>query len=773
MNSTFTKEKLRILVVEDHEPDRLMICKAISQSGYNTEMDTADSVEKAVELCRNNIYDCIFLDYYFPENTGIDFINFYNESQGTGSIIVVTGQDDVRMAVECMKKGAGDFLTKNTISAATISRSISYMLKLREAKETALRAEKALMESELKLKSIIARSPVILFNIDQDGLITLFKGKAANSLSIKPEKVVGQYLKDVTDFLPIRINDYNKALIEEQLNFKTEVNQHHFDISYIPVKNEQKKITGMMGVAIDITDFKKEEASLKNTIELAEAATRIKEQFLANMSHEIRTPIHGIISLTQFVLNTQTTEDQRQYLELIRKSADTLLVIVNDILDLSKIDSGKMTFEEISFNLRDTIQSAIAVFIPKTMEKDIQLKTDFSPDLPVNLTGDPVRLTQIINNLLGNAVKFTEKGFVSIGATVREKNSAYAVIEFSIRDTGIGIPPHRIHSIFETFTQAGTDITRKYGGTGLGLSICKELIEKQNGTISVSSLVDAGTTFNFSIPFKLAVQDEPVKESTKQGVSDNLSSPLHILVAEDHDINRFIIEKMLKGWGHTCDFACTGTEAVEKVSRNSYDLVLMDVEMPDMNGCRATEMIRNEIDNKKSLPIIALTGHAMNGEREKCLESGMNDYISKPFKAEELKAKIKQYAYSNISISTPQIQSKITDLTFLREISENNDQFFREFIQMFLRNTPQALQDIRNGLETLNWESIRQAAHKVKPSFNYVGLKDLNLMSGKIEELAKKNENAEEIKSLLQQITDISTKAFAELEEELKSITLS
>jgi len=791
-----TNIKLRILVIEDHAPEKIIILNAIRQSGYESEINVAENIDEALKISSNNEFDCIFLDYYFQEKNGIDFIKTYLSKGGTGSIIMVTGQDDVNMAVECMKLGAIDYLTKDQITPASIKRSINYVIKLKNIISNEKKSEQALLESELTLKNIIARSPIIIFNINQEGIITLYKGKAASLLTIRPEDVINKSINNFKNQLPIRFEDYKEALKEINLHFKTEANKRYFDVNYIPIKNELKIVTGMMGVAIDTTSLKNKEASLLNTIEITEASAKIKEQFLTNMSHEIRTPIHGIISLTQFILNTKPNEEQVKYLELIRKSADTLKVIVDDILDLSKIDAEKMTFEEIQFNLKDTIQSTVASFIPKTIEKNITLKTELSSSLPEYLIGDPVRLTQIINNLLGNAVKFTEKGEIAIGVSVKEKNEEYIVIELLFKDTGIGISPQKISNIFDIFSQAECDTTRKYGGTGLGLNISKKLVEKQNGTIVVESTIGEGTQFLLNIPYKISKGTNEMKKSNNIQKNELILNPsLNILIAEDNDINRFIIEKMLRDWGVKMDFATTGLEVIVKLKEAKFDLILMDVEMPDMNGYNATEAIRIDFETPlRDIPIIAMTGHAMQGEREKCLGCGMNDYISKPFKPEELKEKINNLTKNksevaaeitlaftgdlsdiNKSQSTNEkieinLNKRLTNLDFLKEISENNDQFFREFIQMFLNNTPKSIEDMKAALENSDWEKLSQAAHKAKPSFNYIGLKELSQTAGKIEEYAKSLTRLNEIPSMITHIVETTNIAFLELESELQSI---
>ncbi|MBK9320234.1 MAG: response regulator [Bacteroidetes bacterium] len=782
---------IKVQIIEDYQQDIYILENAIKSSGLEIDITVSRSIEEAIDVTSKNNFDCIFLDYYFPKQNGSDFLKYYSSKNKSGNIIMVTSQEDVHMAVECMKLGASDFLTKNQITPASIGKSLRYVLKIKEAREDAERAEAALLESEFKLKNIIAKSPIILFNIDKTGKITLFRGKAAFNLSIKPEAVIDRNLSEFTNELPIRREDFNKACTTNETNYKTAVNGHHFDVNYIPIRNEDKQINGMMGVAIDITSFIKNEEELMNTIEVKEGSAKIKEQFLANMSHEIRTPIHGIISLTQFVLNTSISEEQKKYLDLIRKSADTLLVIVNDILDLSKIDSGKLVFEETPFSIKDTLQTAVASFIPKTTEKNIELKTEVSKNLPDTLAGDPVRLTQIINNLLGNAVKFTDKGSVRIVVNTLEQNSTHIVLEFRISDTGIGIPAHKIDSIFESFTQAGDDITRKYGGTGLGLTITKQLIERQNGSIHVESIANEGTTFIFHIPYKICIENNQEIVKEKKNII-HLPSELKVLIAEDHDINRFIIEKMFKEWGLTPTFAITGVEAVKAAKEQIFDVILMDIEMPDMNGYRATEIIRAELPYpNNTVPIIAMTGHAMAGEKEKCIGIGMNDYLSKPFKPEDLKQRIADLTGKSVINNTPdkQAQSAVTaaketapiaetsvgsrpliNLGFLKEISENNDQFFVEFIQMFLQNTPASISEIENAISNQNWEAIRQAAHKMKPSFNYVGLKELSGISAKIEDLAKRNEDMEMIKTNIEQIKKVCEIAYTELEHEIKTI---
>jgi CheY-like chemotaxis protein/HPt (histidine-containing phosphotransfer) domain-containing protein len=351
------------------------------------------------------------------------------------------------------------------------------------------------------------------------------------------------------------------------------------------------------------------------------------------------------------------------------------------------------------------------------------------------------------------------------------------MLQLKIQDTGIGIPPHKINTIFNAFSQASLEITRKYGGTGLGLNITKQLVEKQNGTIHIDSTLESGSLFTIKIPYKISentnstIQIEP---SSKEA----LQKRIKVLVAEDHDINRFIIEKMLKDWDHEFDFAINGENAVALASKNSYDLILMDIEMPDIDGYKATTLIRKSDCLNKNTPIIAITGHAMNGEREKCLSFGMNEYISKPFKTIELQQLIKDLIVqaNNEKILKEDDYMKFTsidrytDMHFLKELSDNNDQFYKDFLIMFLTNIPIAISSIKKSFETENWENLKLAAHKVKPSFNYVGLKELNTLAAKIEMQAKVKDPSN-ILEMIARIEEVMVYATKELEQELNSFT--
>jgi signal transduction histidine kinase len=377
-------------------------------------------------------------------------------------------------------------------------------------------------------------------------------------------------------------------------------------------------------------------------MEHAMASERFKQQFLANMSHEIRTPMNSVIGIAHLLLRTKLDDQQRKYIGMIQSASEQLMAIINDILDISKIEAGKMVLERIPFSIRQVVDNVRNMLLLKTEEKGLEFRTYIAPEIPETVSGDPSRLAQVLINLAGNAIKFTEKGMVEIRAGVKTISSQQADIEFSVTDTGIGIPQDKINSIFESFTQANSDTSRKYGGTGLGLTISKELVELHQGRIGLESKPGLGTRFFFNIPYSLS--QEKRTEHTPEAAQDPTES-LHgisVLLVEDNDFNRVVAEDTLNEYlkNVRIGYALNGREAVEQVEHSDFDLVLMDIQMPEMDGYEATRTIRSLVTDKRKIPIMAMTANATPEEIAKCFESGVDEYISKPFVAEELLQKM-------------------------------------------------------------------------------------------------------------------------------------
>lgn len=392
----------------------------------------------------------------------------------------------------------------------------------------------------------------------------------------------------------------------------------------------------------DISKRERLEKELIITQKKAEHAAAIKEQFMANMSHEIRTPLNAIIGFNARLNKTKLDAEQKEYAEAVQSSGENLLAIVNDILDFSKIEAGMVRIEKIRFNLPNLLQSLITMFVGQAKEKQVNLELKISQNVPQFILGDPTRLTQILINLIGNALKFTNKGSVCVEVDLISIHDKNVTIIFKVIDTGIGIPTEKMPEIFERFTQAKSDTSRIFGGTGLGLSIAKKLVELQSGTIQVESIQGKGSEFSFNIPYIITEgEDNDLKKNNDNEKKIEITGNLKILVVEDNILNQKLASFMLKDWNIDFDICDNGKLAVEKLKSKKYNLILMDIQMPEMNGYEATEYIRNQL--KLTIPIIAMTADALPGEKEKCISFGMTDYISKPIKAIDLKNLISTY----------------------------------------------------------------------------------------------------------------------------------
>ncbi len=407
------------------------------------------------------------------------------------------------------------------------------------------------------------------------------------------------------------------------------------------LKKEEKNQT--ISIIRDITDKKRAAELLrkeKERAESAEIAKKVGEQFLANMSHEIRTPMNAIIGFTDIVLKTPLDPEQQKYLEAIQTSGNNLLVIINDILDFSKIRSGKMLIEKKDFILSRIVDTCVEMMIPKAQEKNLNLFSFIEKDVPIHLIGDSTRLSQVLFNLVANAIKFTEKGKVTISIKKLSETDDQVNLEISVLDTGIGIPKEKISTIFYAFIQANSDTARKYGGTGLGLAIVKQLAELQGGSISLTSKEGEGSQFTYKIPYgKNTHPSKPAEDIEK----DVLPHPkeLNILLVEDNEMNQLLAKKILNDWGWKVQIAENGIIALDILEHNPSDLVLMDIQLPGKDGYELTRIIRKDFPlPKRNIPIIAMTANIMPGEEEKCHRAGMDDYVSKPFNQQTLYRKI-------------------------------------------------------------------------------------------------------------------------------------
>ncbi|MGV8815211.1 MAG: ATP-binding protein [Gelidibacter sp.] len=584
------------------------------------------------------------------------------------------------------------------------------------------------------------------------------------------------------------VNDYPLTIMHKNGNL-TDVS---FNAS--EYRDDAGEVVGIVIVARDVTEQKRiakdlteamlfaematliaEEAKMKADKDrlIAEDAVKAKQQFLSNMSHEIRTPMNAIIGFAKVLLKSELTEKQEEYLNAIKVSGDALIVLINDILDLAKVDAGKMTFEQIPFRMSSSIAAMLHLYGSKIQERNLELVKVYDDRIPAVLIGDSLRLHQIISNLVSNAVKFTTKGKITISVKLLDENDQRVTLEFAVSDTGIGIPNSRIDAIFENFQQASSNTSRIYGGTGLGLAIVKQLVEAQDGSIKVISEIDKGSTFSFMLSFyKTDADPEMEKKLTEYGKE---MTDKRILVVEDIPLNQLLMKTLLDDFGFECDIAGNGLIAIEKMKATVYDLILMDLQMPEMNGFEATDYIRNVMDS--NIPIIALTADVTTVDLAKCKAVGMNDYIAKPVDERVLYSKmIELIKKSTIKVAAKRsvveevIKIRYTDLSYLSTRTKANKLLMEEMISLYLEQTPPLINAMKEALSNKDWQTLQDAVHKMIPSFSIMGISaDFENIAKRIHEYASSQQEAEDMAELVSQIDKVCTQACEELMEELSA----
>ncbi|HYG15131.1 MAG TPA: response regulator [Bacteroidia bacterium] len=757
---------IKILLVEDDEVDVMAFKRAIDRGGLPFELTVLSDADAVLSLPADNDFSCIFLDYLLPGSDGLTILKRLRNNGVRTPVVIVTSQGNEKIAVEMMKSGALDYITKEEITAERISVLVHTAGLLLRSEVEREEAEASLLESQQLLANIFNASAVAMLLIDGKGMVlrankafeelvsqsiqdildrpfdelfdhrlsiadllkngannfeftihkadktchlsvscSSFKDKAGNDYIIvnfydvttKVEyerQVVWQNtrmeallestssvifsidqnyritgfnkaarkifttfynvdIKEGMDIFKVPFDEDNRQMMIENFAKASEgkrvtvvhrINKLYFETTFNPIKTENKQYLGISVFSQDITQEKNNELSLIEAKKVAEELSKAKSQFLSNMSHEIRTPMNAIIGLTDLLMDSSLTPEQRENLNTLKFSADNLLVIINDILDLSKIESGKITFEEINLDCRQIIEKVAKTFQIQLKNNDVELETNIADNVPEQLLGDPYRLTQILNNLVGNAVKFTKNGKISVSAIPLETGNDRTLLEFTVADSGIGIHKDKLGSIFESFTQAYTDTTRKFGGTGLGLAITKQLVESQHGHITVKSAPGEGTSFIFTIPFKNGAVGW--KNLNSNEVPETALHGLKVCVAEDNKANQLVIRQILSRWKINVILQNNGREIIDYLATETPDIVFMDLQMPELSGFDAIEIIRNpqsEVLNH-SIPVLALTADVFPETREKIFDTGMNDYLLKPINVEELKEKLIRYA---------------------------------------------------------------------------------------------------------------------------------
>lgn len=782
----------KILLVEDDTVDQMAFKRMVRKQKLGYDYQIASSAAEAREILAEEKFDLVITDFQLGDENAFSFFDIL-----TGTpFIFATGGGDEEIAVKALKSGAHDYLVKDA--------NRNYLKILPHTIENAIKRSKTQEQIRLLESVVVNANDAVFIAQDIEGSIRIiYINRAFEEMTGYNEKaIIGrsayvlageQSNKKEVDKITNAI--FNKKDVKSELMlYRKDGSTFWGSLSMVALKDELGRMSHVVAILRDVSERKKAEQELIEAKQAAERARAAEQQFLASMSHEIRTPMNAVIGMTHLLFDTNPTEKQKEYLQALKFSADSLMGIISDILDLSKIEANKIEFEERQFNLFELILSLQKAFLFRLKEKDVKVVTDLDLSIENDVIGDPTRLNQILTNLLGNAAKFTEKGEIGLVVRLLEHKDGIYNIEFKAFDTGIGIAKDQLGNIFQNFKQANNQITRKYGGTGLGLPIVKSLVEMQGGKIWVESTVGEGTTFIFRLPFKdsgitSVAKSTDVARTVVHGEAS--ISHLNILVAEDNPMNQKLISEILNRWKCQYDIALNGQEAIQMLEKNRYDIILMDVNMPIMDGYTATEEIRKSDNHTiKKIPIIALTAAALSSEKEKVFTVGMNEYVTKPFVPAQLKEVILKLT-SNVSVSpvlhdedesmkatpttenlpqedTTTSEEVAINLDYLNNFSGGDKGFMAEMISIFLGQAPADADLLLELLEAKNWDSLGKLAHKMKPNFMMMGMSPQQEIAKSIEIMGKSGEIDEaQITSWTTQLAKATKAAIPLVEVEL------
>jgi PAS domain S-box-containing protein len=651
---------------------------------------------------------------------------------------------------------------------------IGYGIDITEIKKI----QQQIIISEKRFKDVIENSLAIITTHDLNGVFITTNPMVSKIFGYETDEMVG---KKISSFLPVADKDnFEKVYLSNIIENKKatgifRVVKKDGELIYILYNNFLKEEKGkepyVIGFAVDITERVKAENELKLAKKTMEQLALSKQNFLANMSHEIRTPMNAIIGMSNQLNKTTLLPKQQFYLNTIQTAADNLLVIINDILDISKMEAGKLSIEKIGFEPKSVFRRALQVMLHKAEEKGIALTNSvYDKKIAEILIGDPYRINQILLNLISNAIKFTEHGSVDLQCTIKDNSASMQTLSIKIIDTGIGMDKDFSKKIFEKFQQEDESTTRKFGGTGLGMSICKDLVELMQGTIAVDSTKGKGTTVLFELPMQIGSITDINKEE-KLEINNTALKGLKILVVDDNEMNRILATTILNNFDIKNSEATNGLKAIELIESEDFDLVLMDVQMPIMDGLEATKKIRSKPEFK-NLPIIALTALAVKGDEELIIAAGMNDYISKPFKEERLIEVISKWANTKLimpkkeKLITQESNTNLYSLKSLEDIAKGNQAFINKMLTLFVDQATITITEIKAAYSNEDFTKVAKLAHRIKPSIGNLEIISLKDVVREIELNATEYGKSEKLQVLLDQFENVLNK----VSEQIKKI---
>jgi signal transduction histidine kinase/DNA-binding NarL/FixJ family response regulator len=734
MSQKLPKEPLQVLVIEPSEEFAMSLANRLhGLSGYETTWLAVPDAMAAREAMAERDFQAVLAGLPMPmphDTQPADLVPLFSQLpvlgfSDTGSSLFLHQSLEKNVVLVLPKARLDNFLLEQGLRAALDRAEMCRRLDV---------AQGGLLTLQQRFKNIMADTPCGMVVVDSAGLIRFVNSSAEELLGAPAGELLGHgFPHPVMPGQVIDVDLRTRGGARKVVEVRTVYSGWD--------DGEQVCLATLR----DVTARKALEIELTRTKEAAEAANMAKSRFLANMSHEIRTPMNGILGMTELLLTTSLDQTQREYLDMVMQSASSLTDILNDILDFSKIESGILELEEMPFDLRDTVRSSMRIFSALAMKKGLALSHEVAGDVPDLVQGDAGRLRQIMVNLVGNAVKFTGQGMVRLqvelaGDAYLPARPGKVNLLFTVRDTGPGIAADKLGAIFETFSQGDNSPSRKHYGTGLGLAICKNLVERMHGRIWVESQTGAGSEFSFVLGLTAV---EPASPAVEVPPAPNkvVLKPLKVLLVEDNLINQMFATEILEQNGHEVTAVTNGLEALEALGRHQVDVVLMDIQMPEMDGLEATRRIRSgQVPGAPlDIPIIAITAHALKGDRERFLNSGMDGYLSKPMSSEDIQGVLGEVLKSRGSgaVQEAEAPSYILNEQWLLEKARGNKKFLKKLFSVFLEQQPGKIEEMRQALETGDLKQSTFMAHTLKGGAATMGAESLRESAFALEKASR------------------------------------